>query len=802
MNNLLTLVVDGKSQSLADGATSLTLGNAPAATVYVAASKPYLLTLERSADILITRGEPALPDATLNSKTIQTLDGLQLGDTLSIAGTLVTLRQEGKDLELIVDTRNSQFMTAPPEVEQVVDSSPLVAANYQRQRDALGQVEKSSNGWRYAVAVALLLLAATAATLFTAQSVRLETIPAQPDQVSISGGWMKIAVGDRYLLRPGVHDVRLQTKGYKPLQSRFELGSEEPLTIRLVQEPLPGSVEIVSTPIAGANVVFQGEARGVTPLRLDGVAPGTYALSLQAEGYLPWHTEIEVSGRDLTDRLDAELIPASGLLQLTTEPSGATVYTGETALGTTLDAIRVPEGRQTLSVVLEGYKPVDVDIEMLANSDVTLDTIVLEKADGTLRVSTRPSGANVTVDGKYRGQSPVTLALAPGQNYLLQFSKSGYGRVSRSVSVAAATGEELLVDLAARTGDVTLDIRPNDAEVRINGRLQPADKRRFGLPASPQRIDVRRAGYERWIQTVTPRPGFPQRVAVRLRTGDEVRVAGIDPTITTKRGPVLRYVDGGEFLMGASRREPGRRANETLRKVKITKGFYIGTREITNAEFRLFNAKHDSSSTGPVTLAGDKNPVVNISWQEAAAYCNWLSDQEGLTLVYADTFGKLTATDSLADGYRLPTEAEWTWAARYQGGKGELKFPWGKSMPPAKESGNYADASAVSLVPTLVPGYDDGYAATAPVASFKANRAGLYDFGGNVAEWVHDYYQVYTPDSARVWVDPVGPTQARHNVIRGAGWRSSLEGTLRFSYRDFGMEPRSDVGFRIARNMP
>ncbi|MEO0998871.1 MAG: SUMF1/EgtB/PvdO family nonheme iron enzyme, partial [Pseudomonadota bacterium] len=133
---------------------------------------------------------------------------------------------------------------------------------------------------------------------------------------------------------------------------------------------------------------------------------------------------------------------------------------------------------------------------------------------------------------------------------------------------------------------------------------------------------------------------------------------------------------------------------------------------------------------------------------------------------------------------------------------GYLKYPWGDYGAPPEDSGNYADQSAAELVPTVLPRYDDGFAATAPVASFAANALGLHDFGGNVAEWVHDYYQVYTPDSSRVWVDPEGPEQAKHNVIRGSGWRDATITELRFSYRDFGSDARPDVGFRIARNAP
>jgi hypothetical protein len=92
-----------------------------------------------------------------------------------------------------------------------------------------------------------------------------------------------------------------------------------------------------------------------------------------------------------------------------------------------------------------------------------------------------------------------------------------------------------------------------------------------------------------------------------------------------------------------------------------------------------------------------------------------------VTPVYKEEFGEWVAIRPFPDGYRLPTEAEWAWAIRYQGGNGALKFSWGKDWPPRRDAGNYADKSAADLVPTIIPGYDDGFASTAEGGKFPAN---------------------------------------------------------------------------------
>ena len=95
--------------------------------------------------------------------------------------------------------------------------------------------------------------------------------------------------------------------------------------------------------------------------------------------------------------------------------------------------------------------------------------------------------------------------------------------------------------------------------------------------------------------------------------------------------------------------------------------------------------------------------------------------------------------------------------------------------------------------------YDDGFPSTSPVGSFQPNALGIYDGGGNVAEWVNDYYTVPTPGITTPVVDPTGPDRGTSHVIRGSSWRHAGQTELRLSYRDFAAEARPDVGFRVAR---
>jgi formylglycine-generating enzyme required for sulfatase activity len=201
---------------------------------------------------------------------------------------------------------------------------------------------------------------------------------------------------------------------------------------------------------------------------------------------------------------------------------------------------------------------------------------------------------------------------------------------------------------------------------------------------------------------------------------------------------------------------------------------------------------------GNSTLDLENQPAVGVSWNAAAAYCNWLSEQEGLPPAYQKDGDSYVPVKPMTKGYRLPTDAEWEFVARYAGGGKFRRYPWGDALPVKAASGNYADAAARIAIQDVIPDYDDGFAASAPVGKFPPDTLGLYDMGGNVAEWIHDYYTV-SLDATQVAVDPLGPETGKSHVIRGSSWRQSSVTDLRLAARDFGDSVRNDVGFRIAR---
>ena len=496
-----------------------------------------------------------------------------------------------------------------------------------------------------------------------------------------------------------------------------------------------------------------------------------------------------------------QLVPKWSNVEVTSEPAGAAIFAGEERLGVTPATIELLEGQHQISVVRDGFSAWDGTVDAEPNTNQVLPLIQLQPANAKLLVNSVPRSANVTVNGRYRGQSPITLSLAPGVDYTIGLSKAGYGTARRQVRLGAAASDSIMVDLSARTGALTVNVQPRDADIYVDGRARAKGSTTLQLSSAPHKIEVRKTGYQTWTRTVTPRPGYPQTVTARLRSLEEIERAKIQQTVTTVDEQTLRRVEPGTFRMGSSRAEQGRRANEVLVPVTLSKPFLIGVREVTNEEFARFRPGHDSGSGIHPSLAGGNNPVANVTWADAVEYCNWLSKREGLKPAYEEKFGEWTLIRPLTNGYRLPTEAEWAWAIRFGGSPGARKFPWGDNWPPQRNSGNFADRSAVDLVPSIVPRYDDGFASSASGGKFPANALGIFDGAGNVSEWVNDIYSVPTPGLTTPVIDPLGPETGTSHVVRGSSWRHAGVLELRYSFRESETEARPDLGFRIARSI-
>ena len=631
--------------------------------------------------------------------------------------------------------------------------------------------------------------------IFTAKSVRIEVVPTTAS-IDVANGFA-LALGDTHLMREGRYRLTAKAAGYLDLSRDVRIGSDRNQTIPLAMSPLPGRVTFSIEP-PGAEVAVVGDEAlsGAAPLMLL-VPAGPQSATVSHPRYQTGVVEFDVEGKDLPQTVTFGLAPNWADVTIPTTPPGAEVrIDDEPSPVPTPGPVAVPAGERRLVAALSGYKPWTDIVYVEAGQTIALPPIVFEKADGTLRVDSSPDGAGVTVGGVYAGATPLEIGLDADASHAVRIVKVGYEPKRVNVAIGAGEVRAISVKLAALTGDLAIQTEPPDAELWIDGERRGTASGVFTLPAVPHEVEIRKEGYAGFQKTVIPQPGFPRELNVKLLTLAEARLLALKRVRTTGQGHELALLGPGALRMGASRREPGRRANEVLRDVELDRLYYLGRHEVTNAQFRAFAPGHASGSFEGRNLDEDDQPVVRVSWIEAALYCNWLSAQDDLEPFYREEFGKIVGVEPSALGYRLPTEAEWAWAARHREGSEPLRFTWGNKLPPPDRQGNYADQSAAHTVGRIIFAYNDNYIASAPVGTFPPNSKGIYDIDGNVAEWTHDFYEI--PSSAAS-VDPLGPAEGEYHVIRGASWMRGTLTDLRLSYRNYGTDGLPDVGFRIAR---
>ncbi len=651
--------------------------------------------------------------------------------------------------------------------------------------------------FKLALYATFLLLVMVVLFVFFATPVSLVITP-DPESTQFRGFPPPVRVKDRYLVLPGQYEVRASKNGYESLKVTVSVTRGDFQELSYALQKLPGRVSIYSQP-ADAVVTLDGRTIGLTPLVHSKIPAGRHEVIVSAPRYQAQQLDLNVEGLDREQIIRIDLAPDWAPVTVRSQPAGADIFIDGERLGVSPLTTELLSGKHVVSIELERHLPEKVEVEVEAGMALVLPAVALTPTPGRLRITSKPADATVTLDGTYQGSTPLDLTLTPDVDHAITLTKAGYVEKKRTVNMKAAAEETIMVDLQAEYGVIFIASDPVDATLYVDGEQRGSASQRLRLTTRPHTLEFRKPGYKTYRTTLTPRAGVSKELSVNLLP-DSANVgspAGSD-RIRTAEGQELKLVTPGQFTMGASRREQGRRANENLRRIELTRHYYMGTKEVTNAEFRRFKPGHSSGAAYGRSLDLDNQPVVNVSWEDAVAYLNWLSKREGLPVVYQQRGDKWEAVSPLGPGYRLPTEAEWANAARFSGAE-PRKYAWNGSYPPRESTENFGDQSAAGLLPYTLASYSDGFAVSAPVGSFAPNESGFYDLGGNVAEWMHDYYEIQPAQTNALAKDPVGLTSGRHHVIRGAGWKDSTISELRLSFRDYADGPRDDLGFRIAR---
>ena len=397
------------------------------------------------------------------------------------------------------------------------------------------------------------------------------------------------------------------------------------------------------------------------------------------------------------------------------------------------------------------YSPVTGTIEMKGER-ITLP-VTLKSVKATLAVNTTTSGSKIYVNEDYKGTDQWQGELSPG-TYLVEARKDGCRSASTTVTLAKQQTETVtLPALQQLFGSLMVDYEPVDADVYLDNRLLGKSPNVFtNIQTGKHSIKISKAGYADYSGSVTIEENRQASVRGSLSKSSSISGTVVPITVNGVTFNMIR-VDGGTFTMGATSEMTNPLDGEKPTHQVTLSSYYIGETEVTQS---LWQAVMGSN---PSKFKGDNLPVEQVSWSDCQDFIKKLNEMTGKS-------------------FRLPTEAEWEFAAR--GGNKSRHTQYSGSSNIDEVAWYWQNSGDKYLTGDWdMDKIEKNNCRTHPVKTKKSNELGIYDMSGNVWEWCQDYYGSYSSTSQ---TNPTGPDSGTYRVVRGGSW-SSVAGYCRSSNR-------------------
>ncbi|MGM9799626.1 MAG: SUMF1/EgtB/PvdO family nonheme iron enzyme [Muribaculaceae bacterium] len=602
-------------------------------------------------------------------------------------------------------------------------------------------------GTTYELVVALPDTGGPKKPVVTSQYVLFEVEP-KNSSVEFDGEYLDVADGTAMARKPfGTYFYTISAPMYHPAESSVTV--KDPKNKHIVHVallPAYGYIEIPGTgELGGAKVYIDNEYKGTLPYKSDRLSSGTHNVRIMKNLYAPLQQDVTVTDNETTTfsptlKADfAEVTLSVGNqaeIWVNDELKGSGIWKGALSSGSYMVECKKTYHSPTLK-------------EITITPEMSGQTISLEAPipiTGSIDITSMPANAEITLDGKVIGTTPMFLPEYIIGPHTLKIAKAGYGTYNEEITLAE--GETKTVSARLSNGrSIRITCATAGSRIYVDGQDMGAAPFEGTLSYGSHSVYAMNGAKKTAVKTVNVTEGTGAMADVSLSFMEkEIQVSVNGVTFE------MVYVPGGTFTMGATAEQGSDADSDEKPTHRVTlSGYYIGKYEVTQAQWKAIMGNNPSS------FEGDNLPVEFVSWDDCQEFIRKLN--------------KLTGKK-----FSLPTEAQWEYAAR--GGKsGGTKYSGSNNI------GNVA-------------WYEDNSGdKTHPVGEKSPNDLGIYDMTGNVWEWCQDWYGDYSSYSQ---TNPTGPGSGSRRVNRGGSWYI-IAMYCRVSNRNFNTpdDKYSYLGFRL-----